>query len=74
MTKKQVVEENVYLAYTSIITVHHQRNQDRNSIGTGTWRQELKQRLWRGYAYFPALHDLLCLLSYKTQDHQPAQV
>ena len=29
------------------------------------------QRQWRGAAYWLAHHDLLSLLSYKTQDHQP---
>ena len=36
-----------------------------------TWRQELKQRPWRGAAYWLAPHGLLSLLSYRPQDHQP---
>ena len=38
---------------------------------TGTWRQELMQRPWRGAAYWLALHGLLSLLSHRTQGHQP---
>ena len=29
------------------------------------------QRPWKGAAYWLALHGLLSLLSYRTQDHQP---
>jgi hypothetical protein len=32
---------------------------------------ELMQKPWRGAAYWLAPHDLLSLLSYRTQDHQP---
>lgn len=37
----------------------------------GTWMQELMQRPWRSTAYWIAPHDLLSLLSYTTQCHQP---
>ena len=37
----------------------------------GTWRQALKQRPWRSAVYWLALHGLLGLLSYRTQDHLP---
>jgi hypothetical protein len=46
------------------ITVHHQRSQERNSHSTGTWRQELMQRPWRGVAYWTApLAYLVCFLT-----------
>jgi hypothetical protein len=35
MTKKHVVEERVYSAYTFHIAVHHQGNQDWNSSRSG---------------------------------------
>ena len=36
-----------------------------------TWQQGLMQRPWRTVAYWFALRGLFCLLSYRTQDHQP---
>ena len=45
--QKQVVEEWVYSAYTSTPLSITKGSQDRNSNRTGTWRQELMQRLWR---------------------------
>ncbi len=41
MTKKQVGEERVYSAYTSILLFITKGNQDRSSHMEGTWRQEL---------------------------------
>jgi len=43
----------------------------RNSNRTGTWRQELMQKPWKGAAYWLVHHGLLSLLCYRTQDHQP---
>ena len=43
----------------------------RNSSRARTRRQELMQRPWRGSAYWLAPHDVLSLLSYRIQDHQP---
>jgi hypothetical protein len=40
MTKKQVGEKRVYLAYTSILWLIIEESQDRNSNWAGTWRQE----------------------------------
>jgi hypothetical protein len=71
MTKKQVGEERVYSAYTSTLLFITKGSQDRNSHRAGNWRQELKQRPWRGDAYWLALHGLLSLLSYRVQDYQP---
>ena len=71
MTKKQVGEERVYLAYTSTLLFITKGSQDWNSHRAGTWRQELLQRPWRGAAYWLALPDLLSLLSYRIQDYQP---
>lgn len=51
--------------------VHHQKKSGRNSKRTGTWRQELIQRPWRGAAYWLAPHGFLSLISYRTQDHHP---
>lgn len=47
MTKKQVREERVDLAYTLPLSL----NKDRDSNWAKTWRQELMQRQWRGTAY-----------------------
>ena len=57
------------LAYTSTSPLIVGENQDRNSSRAQTWRQELMQRPWRGATYLLALHGLLSLLSYRTQDH-----
>jgi hypothetical protein len=47
------------------------RSQDRNSSRAETWRQELMQRPWRDAVYWLAHNDLISLLSYRTQNHQP---
>jgi hypothetical protein len=47
MTKKQVVEESIYSAYTSTFLFITKGSQDKNSHRAGTWRQELMQRSWR---------------------------
>jgi hypothetical protein len=60
MTKKQVGEERVYSAYISTLLFIPKE------VRTGTWRQELMQRPWRGVAYCLAF---LGLLSYRTQDY-----
>ena len=51
MTKKQVGEERVCLAYTSTLLFITKESQDRNSHRAGTWRQEQMQRPWRDAAY-----------------------
>jgi len=71
VTKEQVREEKVYSAYTSTLLLISKGRWDRNSNRTGSWRKELRQRLWSGTAYCLAPHVLLSLLSYRTQDHQP---
>ena len=68
--QKQGRKERVYWAYTSTSPFIIEGSQDRNSLRAGTWRQELVQRPRRGAAYWLAPHDLLSLLSYRTQDHQ----
>jgi hypothetical protein len=45
------------------IVVHHLRK-------SGTWRQELMQRPWKGAAYWLAPHGLLSLLSYRTHQQR----
>jgi hypothetical protein len=49
MTKKQVGEERVYLAYTSILLFITKGSQDWNSNRSG--KQELMQRPWRDVLY-----------------------
>jgi hypothetical protein len=71
MTKKQVVEERVYSAYTSTLLFITKGSQDWNSHRRGTWRQVLMQRPWRGAAYWLASPDLLSLLLYRIWDYQP---
>jgi hypothetical protein len=71
MTKNQAGEKRVYLAYTSTLLFIIKGSQDKSSNRTGTWRQELMQRQWRGTAYWLAPCGLLCMLSCRTQDHQP---
>jgi hypothetical protein len=41
MTKKQVGEKRVYLAYTSTTLFIIEGSHDRNSNRAGSWRQEL---------------------------------
>ena len=51
----RVGEEKIYLASTSTSLVIIRGSQERNSHSTGTRRQELKQRPWRGAAHCLAL-------------------
>jgi hypothetical protein len=71
MTKKQVGEERVYSAYTSILLFITKGSQGWNLSRPGTWRQELMQRPWRDTAYWLSHHSLLSLLSYRIQGHLP---
>jgi hypothetical protein len=59
MAKKQVGEERVHSIYTSSLLFITEGSQDRNSNRTGSWRQELMQRPWRGAAYWLATPCLL---------------
>ena len=68
---KVIGKERIYVAHTSTSLFIIEGSQDRNSNRAGTWRQELMQRPWRGAAHWLALHGLLNLISYKTQDHHP---
>jgi hypothetical protein len=64
MTKKQVGEERVYSAYTSILLFITKE------VRTGTKqvrKQELMQRPWRDFTYWLASPGLLSLLSYRTK-------
>ena len=68
MTKKQVGEERVYSAYTSILLFITKE------VRTGTQagqKAELMQRPRRDVLYWLASHGFLSLLSYRTQDYQP---
>jgi hypothetical protein len=62
MTKKQVGEERVYSAYTSILLFITKK------VRTGTQtgqKQELMQKPWRDVPYWLASPGLLSLLSYR---------
>jgi hypothetical protein len=69
MTKKQVGEERVYSAYTSILLFITKE------VRSGTLKQVRKQELMQGplrdVLYWLASPGLLSLLSYRTQDYQP---
>ena len=69
----QVGEERVYLAYTSTSMFIIKGSQDRNSKRTGTCRQELMQKPWRGAAYWLAPKGLFCLFSCRTRVQQPME-
>jgi hypothetical protein len=69
MTKKQVEEKRVYLAYTFHIAVHHQWKSELEKKQVR--KQELMQRPWRDVSYWLASPGLLSLLSYRTQHYQP---
>jgi hypothetical protein len=66
MTKKQVGEERVYSAYTSIRLLRISGLELKQ-----VRKQELMQRPWRDVPYWLASPGLLSLLSYRTQDYQP---
>jgi hypothetical protein len=69
MSKKQVGEEKVYSAYTSVWLFIMERSQDRNSNRTVTCRQELMQT--HGVLLTGVLpRGLLNLLFYRTRDQQ----
>jgi hypothetical protein len=71
MTKKQVGEERVYSAYTSILLFITKE------VRTGAQqvrKQELMQRLWRDVLYWLASPGLLSLLSYRTKTTSPEMV
>jgi hypothetical protein len=44
MTKEQVGEERVYLAYISILLFIIEGSQNKNLNRAGSWRQDLMQR------------------------------
>jgi hypothetical protein len=67
MTKKQVGEERVYSAYTSILLFITKSGLELKQVR----KQELMQRQWRDVLYWLASPGLLSLLSYRTQDYQP---
>jgi hypothetical protein len=63
MTKKQVGEERIYSAYTSILLfITRKSGLELKQVR----EQELMQKPWRD-----VLTGLLSLLSYRTQDYQP---
>ena len=72
MTKKQVVEERVYSAYTFHIAADHQRMSGLE-LKQGR-KQGLMQRPWRDVTYWLASPGLLSLLSYRTKTASPGMV
>jgi hypothetical protein len=68
MTKKQVGEERVYLAYTSILLFITKEARTGTQAGQEAGAE---QRPWRDVLYWLASLGLLSLLSYRTQDYQP---
>jgi hypothetical protein len=68
MTKKQVGEERVYSAYTSILLLFITKS---GLELKQVRKQELMQRPWRDVLYWLASPGLPSLLSYRTQDYQP---
>jgi hypothetical protein len=52
--QKQLREERLYFIHSSVSVFITKGSQNRNSNNTGTWRQELMQRPWRGAAYWLA--------------------
>ena len=68
MTKKQVGEERVYLAYTSILLFITKEVRTRTQAGQ---EAELMQRPWRDVPYWLASPSLLSLLSYRTKTTSP---
>lgn len=51
MTKRQVEEERVYLAFTSTLLFITEGSQERNLRRAEGWREELMQRPWISAAY-----------------------
>ena len=56
------------LFYPTVLRSFHLRGQ---KLRARSWRQELKQKPWRGATYWLALYGLLSLLSYSTENYQP---
>ena len=73
MTKKQVGEERVYSAYTSLLLFITKGSQDWKSSKTDR-KQEPMQRPWRDVTYRLASPGLLSLLSYRTKTTSPEMV
>jgi hypothetical protein len=67
-----VGEERVNPASSSRALLIIKGSKDRNSSRAGTWRQELMHRPWRGPAYLFVHYNVLSLLFYRSQDHQPS--
>lgn len=61
-------KEKVYLVCTSIalFIIEGIQGKARNLNRTGTWKQELMQKPWKGAAYWLTICNLLSLFSYRT--------
>ena len=70
MTKSNLGKKGFVSALRSISASITEGSQARNAKKAGIWRQELIQRPWRSAAYWLALHGLLILFPYRTQDRQ----
>jgi hypothetical protein len=62
MAERQVGKQRVYLPSTSILFIVG-GSQNRNTNRAGDWKQEPKQKLWRGTANWLVLLCFLNLLS-----------
>ena len=72
MTKKQVGEERVYSAYTSMLLFITKGSQGLELKQVR--KQELMQRPWRDVLYWLASLGFLSLLSYRTKITSPEMV
>ena len=68
MTKKQVGEERVYSAYTSILLFITKEARTGTQAGQEAGADA---EAMEGFLYWLASPGLLSLLSYRTQDYQP---
>jgi hypothetical protein len=68
MTKKQVAEERVYLAYTSILLFITKEVRTGTLVGQGLGADA---EAMEGCSLLACSPGLLSLLSYRTQDYQP---
>lgn len=70
MTKSNFWRKGFNVAYSSQVTVYHQRKSEQE-LTAGTWSQMLMQRPWMGAVYCLVPHVLLNLSFSNTQDLQP---
>jgi hypothetical protein len=76
MTKKQVGEERVYIAYNSILLFITKEVRTGTQTGqeAGADAEAMEGCSWRDVLYWLASHGLLSLLSYRTKTTSPGMV